>query len=144
METIKNIVKNLFAADPGPTFKYYMPLLVLAILLILWGVVFNNIYDKKKKTDFAFKRCFKNLSKVMILFGCLFLVLLAARYEGIPYFSMRLWLYASSLVFLYFVYHYIQAYRVKYTKEAENQKINAKETLENKRTSYSPSKRRKH
>lgn len=144
METLKNIVKNIFAADPGPTFKYYVVLLVVAILLIIWGVVFSRIYDKKKKTDFAFKRCFKNLSKTMVLFGCLFLLLLAVRYEGIPYFSMRLWLYSSTLIFLYLIYHYVQVYRVKYTKEKENLKINAKETLENKKTSYSPSKRRKH
>lgn len=144
MESIKNIVKNLFAADPGPTFKYYMPLLVLAVLLILWGVVFSNIYDKRKKNDFAFKRCFKNLSKLMVLFGCLFLVLLAVRYEGIPYFSMRLWLYASTLVFLYLVYHYIQVYRLKYTKEAENQELKIRQNIDSKKPLYTTNKRKKH
>ncbi|MBI4235262.1 hypothetical protein HY604_03100 [Candidatus Peregrinibacteria bacterium] len=144
METIKNIVKNIFASDPGPDFNYYLPLLVLAILLIIWGVVFSGIYDRKKKTDFAFKRCFKNLSKTMVLFGCLFLLLLAVRYEGIPYFSMRLWLYTSTLIFLYLVYHYVMVYIGKYTKEKTNSSVLQKDYLENKKISYSPSKKKKH
>jgi len=110
----------LFSKLPGTEFKFYIPLLILAGLLIVGGLIFGSIYKKKKKEDFAFKRIFKKLSKTAILMGILFGFLLLVRYEGIPYFSMRIWLYLSLLLLVFFIYRYFKKWRVDYPREKEN------------------------
>lgn len=142
MEYIKSFFSYFFTSNPGTAFSYYIPVLILSAVLILGSLIFSQYYKKKKKTDFAFKRLFKNLSSRMVLFGILFLILVAFRYENIPYFSMRILLYLTALIFLYFVYRYIKIYIVKYPKEKENsqlkQHVDKKE--ENK---YLPNKKKK-
>ncbi|MFH1533783.1 MAG: hypothetical protein ABID64_02535 [Nitrospirota bacterium] len=142
MEYIKSIFSYFFTSNPGTEFSYYVPVLVFAAVLILGSILFSQYYKKKKKTDFAFKRLFKKLSSRMLLFGILFLVLMAFRYENIPYFSMRILLYLTALIFLYFIYRYIKIYAVKYPKEKEN--TQPKQHVENKEENrYLPNKKRK-
>lgn len=117
---MKSIISNVFSTLPGAQFKYYIPMLILVFALIIGGVVFSIIYKKKKKEDFAFKRLFAKTSKRLILFGILFLVLTMVRYENIPYFSMRLWLYSSILLFVYFAYKTITVYYKDYPREKSN------------------------
>ncbi|MFA6992069.1 MAG: hypothetical protein WC269_02195 [Candidatus Gracilibacteria bacterium] len=120
MEKVTSILGYLFKAIPGSNFKYTIPVLVVAVLLILAGIVFGYIYNKKKKDDFAFKRLFKKTGSRLVLMGILFLVLVGVRYENIPYFSMRIWLYLSALLLLYVIYKLGKNFFKDYPKEREN------------------------
>ena len=142
MEYIKSFFSYLFKSNPGTEFSYYIPLITLAIVLILGSIIFSQYYKRKKKTDFAFKRLFKKLSSRMLLFGILFLVLIAFRYENIPYFSMRFLLYLTALIFLYFIYRYLKIYIVKYPKEKENSQAK-QHTVKKEENKYLPNKKKK-
>ena len=132
----------LFAINPGPAFKYYVPLIIISALLIISSMVFSTIYKQRKKHDFAFKRLFRKTSSTMLIFGILFLLLVALRYENIPYFSMRIWLYLAILAILYFTYRYIKKYLVDYPREKQNaQSKHVKVTKEEK--VYLPNKKRR-
>ncbi len=124
METITAILKYFFSPAPGHAFQFYNILLTISILLIIAGIVFSTIYKKRKKTDFAFKRLFKKVPTILVIFGILILFLIAVRYENIPYFSMRIFLYITLLVFLYFIYRYIKIAKVDYPREKENVRLN--------------------
>lgn len=142
MNYITSTLSYFFNTAPGSEFRYYIPLLILAGVLIIGSVVFSVIYSKKKKTDFAFKRLFKKLSGRFILIGILLLLLIALRYENIPYFSMRFFMYLLLLFFAYSIYQYIKIAKVDYPREKENVKnLIAKSSKETPR--YLPNKKRK-
>ncbi|NIA02054.1 MAG: hypothetical protein GWP15_01595 [Nitrospirae bacterium] len=142
MEYIKSFFSYLFTSNPGTAFSYYVPILTLALVLILSSLLFSQYYKRKKKTNFAFKRLFKKLSNRMLLFGILFLVLTAIRYENIPYFSMRILLYITALIFLYFIYRYIKIYKVDYPKEKENAQAK-QHVVKKEENKYLPNKKKK-
>ncbi len=109
-----NFISLLFKSSPGAQFAYYPHVIGLAVLLIVWSVVFHYIYKSKKKTDVAFKKSFKDVSQRSALMGILFMILVAVRYENIPYFAMRLWLYMAVLFLAYLVYKYVKIYKKDY------------------------------
>jgi len=139
------MLNKLFESTPGTAFKYYTLMAILSGVLIVGGMAFNYIYNKKKKNNLAFKKVFKKLGSKMVMFGILFLILMMVRYETIPYFSMRIWLYLSILALLIIVGLYLKRWKKDYTKmhielmEKEAKKANSK----NKNNSYSPKKHRK-
>lgn len=142
MEYIKLIFNYLFNPNPGTAFSYYIPLIILASLLIVGSILFSYYYKKKKKTNFAFKRLFKKLSNRLLLIGILFFVLIALRYENIPYFSMRILLYVLLFFLLYIIYKYIKVYTVVYPKEKAN--VESKKKLVKKEENrYLPNKNKK-
>ncbi len=142
MNYITSTLKYFFSAAPGSEFRYYIPLLILAGVLIGGSIIFSFIYSKKKKTDFAFKRLFKKLSSRFIIIGIILLLLIALRYENIPYFSMRLFIYLLLLFFIYSVYRFIKIAKVDYPREKENVKnLIAKSSKETPR--YLPNKKKK-
>lgn len=110
----------LFNISPGPNFNFYIPLFILAGILILGGLVFSFYYDKKKKEDVVFKRMFRKLGTHSVLLGLLMIFLAAVRYENIPYFSMRFLLFLSLLLIAFVGYKYVRKYKVEYPKEVEN------------------------
>ena len=120
MDTVKNFFEYFFNRMPGQEFKYYLPAAILVTLLLIAAISFSVIYNKKKKEDFAFKRLFKKTSSRLIIFALLFLVLLGVRFENIPYFAMRIWLYATAAFFLYFIYKTVKTYKVDYPREKQN------------------------
>jgi L-asparagine transporter-like permease len=120
MQSIKSFFFYLFYPLPGSQFKFYIPLLILALLLIVGGVIFSALYKNRKKTDFAFKRLFVKTSKRLVILGILFLLLVVVRYENIPYFSMRIWIYLSLFLLLFFAYKTAKTFKVEYPKEKEN------------------------
>lgn len=123
MNYITSTLKYFFNTTPGSEFKFYIPLIILAGILIIGSVVFSRVYSKKKKYDFAFKRLFKKLSSRFTTIGIILLILIALRYENIPYFSMRIWLYLLLLISLYIIYKYIKTFKVDYPREKENVKV---------------------
>ncbi|MDP2642275.1 MAG: hypothetical protein Q8P62_00340 [Candidatus Peregrinibacteria bacterium] len=143
MEKVNTLLKYIFDTTPGSDFGYYLPMLILSGLLILAGIVFMFIYNKRKRKDFAFKRMFKNTSRSLVFFGILFLFLLGTRYENIPYFGMRFLLYISLLGLAYLLYGYVKTHRTEYRKELKlNPKSTFKENVQ-KEVSYTARKKRK-
>ncbi len=120
MKSISSFFFYLFYPLPGHQFKFYIPLLVLSFLLIVGGIIFSVFYKNKKKEDFALKRLFQKTSKRLVLLGLLFLFLVAVRYENIPYFSMRIWIYVSLGLLLFFFYKTIKTLKVDYPREKQN------------------------
>lgn len=136
-----NFLLYLFKPAPGPIFKFYVPLLILAGLLIIASIIASTLYKNKKKQDFAYKRLFKRLGTTLFSMGFLFLFLAAVRYENIPYFSMRVWIYLSFILLAYLTYRYIKIYKIDYPRE----KINAQpKSSGQKENSYLPNKKKKH
>jgi LPXTG-motif cell wall-anchored protein len=132
-----NLLHYFITATPGPEMRFFIPLFTLAGLLILSSIIFSIIYKKKKKENLALKASFKSLSKILMLLGLGFLFLTAFRFENIPYFSMRIWLYSLCLISLYTAYYYIKEY-ASYLKQ---KKQTPKNTQTTKR--YSTAKKRK-
>jgi len=143
METIKNLLFYFFNPAPGQDFQYYIPISILVFILIGGSIIFARIYKKKRKNDFAFKRVFKKTSKRLFLIGLLFLILALLRYENIPYFSMRFWLYLSSLLLAFFIYKTIKCYKKEYPKEKESIKINLSSKVKKSENNYLPNKKKK-
>lgn len=114
------ILSYLFTSAPGALAKFNLYVIGLGVFLILFSIVFSYIYKKKKKEDFAFKRLFKGVNKVALIFGIILLLYAAVRYENIPYFSMRIWIYIALIILLYFVYKYIKKYKIDYPREKQN------------------------
>lgn len=138
-----NFLKYLFNTNPGTEFKYYIVLGILIALLVAGSVLTSLVYDHKKHHDFTFKRLFRKTSIKLFLFGMLLLFFLAVRYEAIPYFSMRIWLFLGLLWLLYFIFKTVKTYLVQYRKEkvsTHHQAINT-ETKEVKK--YLPNKTRR-
>lgn len=139
MEKVKAIVSYLFGIAPGPEFKFYIPMIALCLLLLFGALLFSFLYRNKKKEDFAFKHYFKKTAGRITMLGLLFLILVLVRYENIPYFSMRAWIYLSLLLLAYFIYKLMRTYFVDYKKEHEGSK-NKVHSPENK---YLPNKHKK-
>ncbi len=132
----------LFNLNPGSECKYYIPLIILAALLIGGSLAFSFLYKQKKKTDFAFKRLFKKVASRFTLFGVILVVLLAVRYENIPYFSMRVLLFALLLLIAYFIFHYVRIYLTVYPKEKQNVEFRREQSKKTKKTNpYLPNKK---
>lgn len=140
MDATKNFFMYFIKSTPGTEFKYYIPLALFAALLLILAVISSVVYRNRKKTDFAYKRLFKNLSRRLILIAILVIVYLLVRYENIPYFSMRLWIYMIGALFLYFAYRYIKTYKIDYPKEKTNFTLSHPEKKNENR--YLPNKRR--
>lgn len=144
MNYISSIFHYIFAPIPGTHFTYYNALAILASILIVGGIFFSNYYNKRKKNDIAFKISFRSLSKYMITFGLIFVILMLVRYERIPYFSMRLWLYVTFALFLYFAYRFIQIYRLEYPKQKEFKTVHSKKMEQQKNEKvYLPNKKKR-
>lgn len=138
-----NFLKYLFNPNPGTEFKFYIPLLILAAVLIIGAIALSIIYNHRKRQDFAFKRLFKRTSVYLLLLGLLFLFLIGVRFENIPYFSTRILLYISLLLLLYFLYKTIKTYKIDYHREKQNAHHIFSEQSSSEIRKYSPSKKRK-
>lgn len=142
MEFIKSAVEYLFSRNPGPQFKFYIPLIILIVVLFLSSIVFAVIYKNKKKTDFAFKHLFKKTANRLFWIGSLFLFLVLIRYENIPYFSMRILIYLSLLLLIYFTFKTAKTFFKDYPRE----KLNAQSKIgihEHHELQYLPNKKKK-
>jgi|FLOH01.1.fsa_nt_gi Ca2+/Na+ antiporter len=132
MESIKSLLLYIFDRNPGHVFGYYTLAIILIVALFIFATVFSHYYKLRKKHDFAFKKVFRNLSKSSYAIAALLTGELAMRYETIPYFSMRIWLYATLCYLLYLAYKYTKAYKVEYPKQKNN--YSTKVVHEDKRT----------
>ena len=144
METISSILHYFFTSIPGKEFAYYNYFYAFIGLLIIGSIIFSQTYKKKKKTDLAFKKLFKNVSNRLMTFGIIFGLLVLLRYEQIPYFSMRALLYLTGGLFTYWLYKTVKTYKTTYLKAKQDQD-NKKSTKNAKKKvkTYSASKKKK-
>lgn len=142
MNSIRSFISYLFDVLPGPFGNMATPMITLTVILIISSVLFRLFYLKKRKKDFAFKRLFKKTGTRLLLFGIFFGLITIFRFEGIPYFSMRIWLYAGLLLFLYFIYFTAKTYKIDYPRESENIRLNSHKS-KNEGNKYLPNKKKK-
>ncbi len=121
---MKELIMYFLKSSPGVEMSYYTPLIALTVVLIVGSIVFSKIYNKKKKKDLAFKKHFKNVSKISIYLGLTLGILLLVRSENIPYFAMRLWLYLTIALILAATIWYIKVYKTDYKKSKVRQNKN--------------------
>ncbi|MFC1615580.1 hypothetical protein ACFL21_00420 [Patescibacteria group bacterium] len=126
MQTIKYIIKYVLTKNPGSEFNYYLEIGILSAILISGGIIFGMIYKRRKKHDFAFKKLFKRVSKFAVYLGLAYGILLLIRYEQIPYFSMRLWLFITSILLAWFIFRFLRIFITVYPKEKANINRNKK------------------
>lgn len=138
-----NLLNNLFQITPGTEFSYYIPFIVLIVALIIKAVVFGRIYNAKRKNDIAFRKLFPKTAGRYGMFAALFTFLMLVRFENIPYFSMRIWLYLAILWFAHFIYKTARAYFKDYPREKMNYQKRAEDKPKVKGKVYTTSKKRK-
>jgi len=138
-----NFIKSIFSSTPGPDFGYYTLMILISILLVIASIVFGQIYNRKRKDDIAFKKLFKKVPARLFILGALIAFLTAVRYESIPYFSMRLWLYLSLLATVLYlgktIHTYVKIYPTKHQMAAKRHLAPQDE----KKSAYLPNKKRK-
>jgi len=140
MESIKSLLLYIFDRNPGSVYGYYTLTIILIIALIGFSIGFSHYYKIRKKEDPAFKKMFGDLSKSSLKMGLLIAAETAFRYETIPYFSMRIWLYLTLGYLAYLAYAYTQKYRLEYPKEKLNYTTKVVHT---EKKSYLPNKSKK-
>lgn len=135
-------IKYFLSPNPGVDFRFYTALAIIIFLLFAAAVAVSIIYDRKKHYDFAFKRLFRKTSLHLALFAVLFLFLLAVRYEGIPYFSARILLFAGFGWLGYYIYKTVKVFKTDYPREKENVKNLSVNNQTKKVHKYLPNKRK--
>ena len=142
MNSVLSTLQYIFNLNPGPQFKYYVPLFIISGLLFVSSIGFAFLYNTRKNNDFAFKRIFKNTSKKLFWTGFLFLFLTIVRYENIPYFSMRFLLLVAFALLAYFSYKIVKDFQVVYPREKQNVTEKLSKTTQSK-NKYLPNKKKK-
>ncbi|PIR54907.1 hypothetical protein COU74_04175 [Candidatus Peregrinibacteria bacterium CG10_big_fil_rev_8_21_14_0_10_36_19] len=140
MESIKSLALYIFDRNPGSVYGYYTLSIILIIALIAFSIGFSHYYKLRKKEDQAFKKLFPDLAKTSLKMGLLLAAEIFFRYETIPYFSMRIWLYLTLGYLAYLIYAYVQKYRVSYPQEKLNYTTKVVHT---EKKSYLPNKSKK-
>ena len=110
-----NVLSYIFTPTPGLYFKYYIPFLILAGLLFIGGIVLNKMASKNK----AIRRTFKKTPGQLTWLGIVMGLLLAFRYERIPFFSMRFVFFIVLILILIVIAKSVQKYLKVYTVEAK-------------------------
>lgn len=123
MNTILDLLRYFFHPIPGSTFNYYIPLLVLAVLLTIGGIALKLYIKKAGSDNRAFKKLFQNIP-YQILWIVVFLLLnLFGRYERFPLLGARFVLYITVLAALYVIgksiYRYVKVYPTEKLKFKE-------------------------
>jgi Ca2+/Na+ antiporter len=114
---MQKLFNYFFTIQPGFEMNYYIPLFIISGSIIIFSIIFAFSYKKLKKKNIAFKRNFKSVSKLALLLGVSLLFTTLMRYENIPYFSMRIWLYSICFLILYTAFYYFKTFKYKYLKE---------------------------
>lgn len=141
MDLLTNFLSNTIKAAPGTEFKYYYVMAGLIAILLIGAYVFKRYFAYKvKHNDFVFKHIFKKVPVRMVYFSIGFIFLTAVRYENIPYFAMRLWMYLLLLGLIVTIAYYVYKFIKVYPKELQNFRARSVTKQE---TVYTPHKKKK-
>jgi len=139
------MLSYLFGIVPGDAFSYYYEIMGLIVLLILGSIVLKNFYKNKvREKDFVFKKLYKKTPGRLLYFSIGLIVLTLVRYEEIPYFSMRIWIYLTILGLLTYLGFQTYKYIKIYPKERDN--YEARKTVkseDNSKNQYLPHKKKR-
>lgn len=108
----------LLDPTPGSANHYYIPLIITFALLMIGGVLCKK-YLRQHKKDQALRKLFKNTSRNLMALGIIGLLLIAIRYENLPYLSMRFFLWLLVIITIVFFAKTIYTYIKKYPVEKE-------------------------
>ena len=106
------ILDYLFRPIPGSPFNFYIPLLVLGILLIAGGFVMIKLI-RKRKDDRAFRKLMNNIPGKCFWIGVLILLNIGARHERFPLVGSRFVMFLILGYLLYVTVKLIRDYRKK-------------------------------
>lgn len=105
------IFDYFFRPIPGSPFRFYIPLLILGIVILIGGGIMMRIL-RKKKEDRSFKKLFSAIPGQCFWIGILLLLNIGARYERFPLVGARFLLYIvlGSLIYcsLKHLYNYVK------------------------------------
>lgn len=90
----------LFEKNPGASFKFYFPLLLIFGFLFLFSIFFPLFLKKKDKENPSLKTLSSKISFPGIIISIFGFLLLFFRYENLPYLSSRFLLFL--LFFIWF------------------------------------------
>lgn len=109
------ILDYFFSPIPGSPFNFYIPVIILAAVLVIGGFMMGKTIQKKKD-DRAFRKIFAGVpaTSFWIAFG-LFLNI-GSRYERFPILGSRFVLYGILGILIYEAYKYIKKYRKDYKR----------------------------
>lgn len=112
MNTILDILSYFFYPIPGSKFDYYVPVLVIAAILSIFGIAFK--YAMKHSENKTLRRLYRNLPYQILWIVILLLLNMFARYERFPLLGARFMLYITALAALYVlgksIYTYVKIY----------------------------------
>lgn len=114
MNVILNLIRYFFHPIPGSPFDFYVPLIIVAILLVLLGVGIRYYIKSRGKEDKAFKKLFHNLPFSLYWFAGLILGNLFGRYERFPLLGARFVLYGTIILAVYTLGKAIYQYKKVY------------------------------
>ncbi|MBU0667724.1 hypothetical protein KJ951_02705 [Patescibacteria group bacterium] len=113
MDILNTFVLYLFNPIPGRPFEYYYLVGIIVLLLLGLGI-FIRVYNRKNKEDRIFRKLFKKYPSKLWTMAIALAIYLLARYNYIPFFSMRLLFYLIAATTLYLIYDIINSYLRKY------------------------------
>lgn len=134
------MISYIFNSTPGQAFAYYYEMIGLVAVLVIASFALKAIYKKRvANKDFVFKKMFKKTPNKLVYFaiGIMFITLL--RYENIPYFAMRFWMYMLLLGLLAFIGYQLYKYLKIYPTERD--RFESQPRTESKKTQYLPNKK---
>ncbi len=119
MPLFLNILEYFFDPLPPGQFKFVVVFIVIAAI----GFVVSSalmFYLKQQKNDKIFKKLFRNLPGKLLTIAVMEGVYVIARYERMPYVSMRFLNYIVLAYGLYVVIHYAQLYLKVYPADKKH------------------------
>lgn len=118
MNTVLNLIRYFFHPIPGSPFKFYIPLLIIAALLVLFGIGIRYYLKKKGRDDKPLKKLFGNLPFACYWFAAFILGNLFGRYERFPLLGARFVLYGTAIIMTYTFLKALYRYKKTYSKQA--------------------------
>ncbi len=106
------ILDYLFRPIPGSPFNFYIPLIILAVLLIAAGFLTMR-FLRQRKEDRAFRKLMADVPAKCFWIGFLILLNIGARYERFPLVGARFVMIMILAYALYSIWKHVRDYRKK-------------------------------
>ncbi len=119
MNIINTILTYFFEPLPSGRFEYMYTFIVLAIVILTFSIALR-LYLKRQKDDKIFRKLFRELPGKLQIISIVLAVYILARYERMPYLSMRFLHYIIWAVMLYLLIKYAKIYFQIYPAEKKH------------------------
>ncbi|MBI2453472.1 hypothetical protein HYV56_02085 [Candidatus Peregrinibacteria bacterium] len=118
--------RYLFGLDPGPSFSYYIHLIIFFAVIFIGGIVVRAIIVRNK--DKVLKKVMKRYPRKLYIVAGIGFFLIFMRNQGIPLLSMRIFLILNILGIFYIIGKTIYAYKKIYPLTAKKFKEKEEKT----------------